>query len=131
MRRISLIILLTVFLFGLTGFVSAQAPLVPCGNPDQPPCTPSHFFVLVSNIVNYFIFTLAVPLATVAIAYAGITLALHPKEEGKRTQAKEILSAALWGLVIVLGAWLIVTTIVNYIVEPRIRNQINSFVPKT
>lgn len=110
------------FNFSFVGLAFAQTPLVPCTDN----CTTTDFFALIQRIVNYFVFTLAVPVATIAIAYAGITMASHPAEEGKRTQAKEIIQAAVIGLVLVLGAWLIVTTIFNYLIKDDVRNKIDT-----
>lgn len=113
-------------LFWLLGASSAAlaAGLVPCDGVDN--CNTAAFFLGIDRIVNYFVFSLAVPIATIAIAWAGITMALHPAEEGKRTEAKKIIQATVIGLILTLGAWLIVNTLVKYLVKPDVAGQINS-----
>ena len=125
--KLTILCLIVSSFFGFVQLVSAQEllPLVPCGNTGQPECKTSDFFTLAKRIIDYFIFALAVPAATVAIAYAGINMALHPAEEGKRTEAKEILWAAVIGLALALGAWLIVNTLFKYLTDGKdIQNQI-------
>lgn len=104
--------------------------IVPCGNPGQADCETNDFFELVQNIVNYFTFVLAVPVATVAIAYAGISMASQPAKPEKRKQAIEILQTAIVGLALVLGAWLIVNTIFNYLAESELKSAVHSFLPR-
>lgn len=117
MRPIKILFFILILL--AAGTVLAQG-VVPCGGEGQPECKSDHFFVLVSKIIKFFVYTLAVPVATAAIAYAGIIMAVKPADEGKRTQAKEILWAAVIGLVLVLAAALIVDTLVDYLIKPGI-----------
>lgn len=125
MKAIKLVLI--IFVFCLIAGTTLAADLVPpCGDTGQPACATGDFFVLVRNVINYFVFALAVPAATIAIAYAGISMASHPADESKRTQAKEILWAAVIGLALVLGAWLIMKTLFVYLVKPEARQQIRT-----
>lgn len=131
------IVLALVLLFSLTLIFSASVThaqvasnIVPCGNPGQAECQTNDFFKLVQNIVNYFTFVLAVPVATVAIAYAGIGMASQPAKPEKRKQAIEILQAAIIGLALVLAAWLIVNTIFNYLAKDTLKSSVHSFLPQ-
>lgn len=81
-------------------------------------CDFQDFLQLLDNIFNYIVL-IAVPLASVAIAYAGIILVTARDDSGKRNEAKGILWAAILGLVIVLAAWLIVNTVLGSLAKPE------------
>lgn len=70
---------------------------------------------LIQNLVNFILFCLSVPLAAIAIAWAGALLFLpyFSSSDTARNQAKEILWAAIIGLILALAAWIIVNTIVT------------------
>lgn len=70
---------------------------------------------LFNRIINYAILTLAVPLTTIAIVYAGIVIVSNPASSSKREEGKRILYIAVWGLIITLSAYLIIKTIVNFL----------------
>lgn len=78
-------------------------------------CDFQDFLQLLDNVFETILW-LAVPLASVAIAYAGIILVTARDDSGKRNEAKGILWAAILGLVIVLAAWLIVNTVLDTLV---------------
>lgn len=128
----AVILLLSLTLIFSASVTHAQVTnnIVPCGNPGQPECQTNDFFKLVQNVVNYFTFVLAVPVATVAIAYAGIGMASQPAKPEKRKQAIEILQAAIIGLVLVLAAWLIVNTIFDYLAKDEYKSSVHSFLPQ-
>ena len=93
-------------------------PLVPC-NPQAgadgqltDPCKWSQLLLLIDNVFQYLVI-IAVPIATIAIVYAGIILITQPANEGKRTEAKDILWTAVLGLIAVLAAYLVVKTLLN------------------
>ena len=86
-------------------------------------CDFQDFLQLLDNVFETILW-LAVPLASVAIAYAGIILVTATNDSGKRSEAKGILWAAILGLVIVLAAYLIVNTVLNTLVEPEFRKKI-------
>lgn len=84
--------------------------LVPCTDN----CQFNHLFVLVANIVQFLIFTLALPLVALVITYAGVIMVLNPANEGKRKDALGMIYAAVWGLGIALAAYLIVDTLLKF-----------------
>src|SRR3989344_4034343 len=79
-------------------------------------CGFDDFLTLVNNVFNYLVL-IAVPIAAVAIGYAGIILVTARDDSGRRNEAKAIIWSAVLGLVIVLAAWLIVNTILDALVE--------------
>ncbi len=112
MKKIFLMSLL-VFLF-LIPFQSS-AGLVPCGaNQDDPntaeidesqPCQFCDIFILLNNIFTYF-FTIILPVtATGLMVWGGFTLLTAGESKTKFEQAKNIITAAIVGLVIILASW--------------------------
>ncbi len=87
-------------------------PVVPDCEGDN--CKFADFLQLLDNIFQAILW-LAVPAASIAIAYAGIVLATAQDDTGKRNEAKAILWSAVLGLVIVLAAWLIVNTVLEFL----------------
>lgn len=129
----------TVFLLASLIFpvlVSAQAkpgllPLVQCGTEQEPiknttnsdgsisqiggeiinSCTFNDLLGLISRVVSFVLFYLTIPLAAIMFAYAGFLLLFSGGNSGQMQRAKEIASNVVVGLILALGAWLIVTTI--------------------
>ncbi len=95
--------------------------LVPCNNtpvegkiPDKELCGFKALMTLINNIINFILFRLAVPIAAIMCAYAGILMLTAGGESaGNRTKAKGVFTNALLGLVIAAGAWLIVKTLLT------------------
>lgn len=82
----------------------------------QNPCGWQHLVTLAGNLLQ-FMFFLAVPIAAVAFAYAGL---LYFTSRGSDTQIKKahgIFTNVFWGIIIVLAAWAIVDLIVDELVD--------------
>lgn len=97
--------------------VLAQDSIVPCGKNGGADCTFSDFIILLKNIFNFIILWLVAPAVTLSFFYAGYLYLVHPTNPGKRGEANEVAKMAVWGLVIALGSYLIVSTIVGALVE--------------
>lgn len=91
------------------------AGLVPCVDD----CKFENLFDLAQNVINFLIF-LAVPIATIAIVYAGILYVWSAANEKKRGEAKTILTDAAVGLILILGAYLIISTILKALADPSV-----------
>lgn len=102
----SLLILLAIF---VPSFAFA-ASLVPC-NGTTTPCNFAAVITLIKNVVNFLLFGLAVPLAAISFAIAGVMILTAGGNTGQVEKAKEIFWNVLWGLIIALSAWLIVKAI--------------------
>ncbi len=90
------------FMLAATGIVGN------CADPNN--CGLQDFFNLLGRVFNFFIY-LAVPLATLAIGYAGFLYLTSGTNEGNRSKAKEIIRNAIIGLVIALAAFVIVKSL--------------------
>ena len=89
---------------------ASAAPLVPCNGTTEP-CTFVKIIELVKNIIKFLVFSLAVPLAAISFAIAGVMILTAGGNTGQVEKAKEIFWNVLWGLIVALSAWLIVNAI--------------------
>jgi len=108
----SIALFVGILLFG-ADIVYAQERLVPCTGVD---CDFCHLVELSTNIINFFVY-LAVAGATLMFMWAGIlyvTSGPNPDNIGK---AHKIFFNVLIGLIVVLGSWMIVNTILYAVVS--------------
>lgn len=68
----------------------------------------------VKYIINWLII-IAVPIVTLVFAYAGFLFMTG--KESNISKAKTMLPKVVWGFVAMLGAWLLVTTILKFLVR--------------
>jgi len=88
--------------------------LVPCGT-DIPgrtrACDFNAFIDLIVEATRFVLFYLAMPIAAVMFAYAGVILVISGGSSESKTKAKNIFFNAFIGLVLAAGAWLIIKTL--------------------
>ena len=107
----------------LITFSVANAALVPCGTTLTGPmasnraCTICDFFVLIKNIVDFLTEYVAMPVAVIVLIYGGVMMLTAGGSEEKINKGKSALWHAVWGLLIVFAAWLIVDTIIKYLIS--------------
>ena len=126
MPRPAIFLVLTLAVIGflsLPYFVTAQNPLVPCDN-----CTLDDLFKtdpgaimgegdgLIARVIDFALFYLVVPLATISIAVAGFRMIVGGDKPGERDKAKEIMLSVVIGIVVAFGAWLIINTVLKFLV---------------
>lgn len=94
---------------------SSNGGLVPCFTPGnkQGDCNWNTLMTLINNIVNFVLFRMAIPIAAIMFAYAGILLLTSGGDSAKKTKAKELFTGVAIGLIIAAAAWLIVNTILS------------------
>lgn len=95
---------------------SRDSGLVPCGwqNADMAAedCTFEDFIVLAKNLMNFLLFTIAVPVAAISFAWAGWLYLSAAGNESKVQEAHRIFGYVVLGLSVALAAWLIVNALV-------------------
>jgi len=92
-------------------FNTAQAALVPsCGAS----CTWCNLMQLFSNIVNFMLY-LIFPVAATMIVIGGIYIMTAAGSPAKVSKGREIITAAIIGLLIALFSYLIIDTIIKII----------------
>jgi len=72
---------------------------------------------LIDNGIDFMLFYLAIPLATLSIAIAGFKLIMSGANPGERDKAKKIMWYAIIGLLIAFTAWLIIDLILKALIS--------------
>jgi len=92
-------------------------PLVPkCGvDPITEECIWgwTEFLTLINNVIYFILFYMTVPIAAIMFFYAGFELITSGGSTEKRGTAKKVFTNAVIGLVIAVGAWLIIRTLLS------------------
>ena len=104
-------------LFLLIGFLVVTAPvyavgIVPCGGTDQPECRACDLVQLGSKLIGWFI---AISASTIALTFAwgGMKMVMSGGDMGAVSSARAIMTNSIIGLIIILGSWLIVDTMLK------------------
>ena len=105
----------------VTGNLDFLKGIVPCGTSytGNTTCTVCHFYKLIQNIINFFLFVLA-PLATLMAVYIGFLFLFSGGSPQRITDAKSKLWLLIWGIIVVLGSWLVLNTILSFIVDKSV-----------
>ncbi|MDO8676208.1 MAG: hypothetical protein Q7K16_00935 [Candidatus Azambacteria bacterium] len=95
--------------------------IVPCGTSytGNTPCTVCHFYKLLQNIINFMLYVTA-SLVTLMATYIAFLFLFSGGSPSKITDAKSKLWLLVWGIIVVLGSWLLINTILNFVVNPQV-----------
>jgi amino acid transporter len=104
------------FLFSANPVLAiCQGPIVPCGRVGTPPCEFCHLFVLLDNIIKFFLTCLVPLVATLMLVTGGFLLLIGGTSPEKVSQAKSLITAAVIGLIIIFVAWVFLNTFMSII----------------
>src|SRR3989344_1231445 len=126
MLKKKLLLISIITLFFLPSFASAIDvpgwPIVPCGLSQDRPETPNineskscgrcDLFQLLKNITDFIIGGVMPPLAVLLFVWAGFLILLGGANPGLYAQGQKVFSTTFFGLMIMLGAWLITNTLI-------------------
>lgn len=106
---------LSLSIFMLFLFLSAfplvsQAALVPCGRTGQPVCTLCHLIIGIKGLIDYG-FTIMVVVGLAMLVISGVVYIISAGNEGMMTTAKSLMKNVMIGFALILGAVLIVNTV--------------------
>lgn len=116
-----------------------QAALVNCGNTvsvsssasgdysTSGECDFTDFVNLLNNFVKWVI-SLAGVIFTISLIWGGFLYMTSGEKPANKDKAKTILRSTLYGFIIILCAWLIVYTIIIYVVDPKQQGFILKFI---
>jgi type IV secretory pathway VirB2 component (pilin) len=113
--------LVSVFLFLSVAAPVFAAGLVNCGNEGQPACTLTDLIGggtnkgLIGGIIDFILATIVPVLAVAGFVIAGIMMMTSAGDPGKFQKAKLGMIWIVIGVIIVYGAWFIVTSFVTAI----------------
>jgi len=105
------ILFFAIFLLPMVTF-GASFHIVTCDGSEKNPCDFAAAIAMINRIVNWFV-TIAASIGALSLAYAGGQILLHPGNTGKITEARAMMSKIIWGLVWLVGGWLIVYTVIR------------------
>lgn len=125
------------FLFVLLMPVLTHAALVNCSisnttgiigdNKVGGGCDFTDFIQLINDIINWII-GIAGVIFTLMAVYGGFLYMTSGDNPGNKGKAKSILWNTLLGFVIILTAWLIVYTLLNFLVDPSQKGSVFKFI---
>jgi hypothetical protein len=82
--------------------------IIHCGYDSSCPCEIGDFFSTLVYIYNFIVIYIATPLAVIALIIGGVLLMISAGNPNLATKGKQILWAAIIGLVLVFGSYLII-----------------------
>lgn len=107
---------------GIVSSAIMPGPIVNCSgaiaggasdiNPNLPPCTICSIAQTAQNVLNTGIFV-AVFLSAILFAWAGVKYLTSAVNSGGINEAKSLFGNVLIGLFIILGAWLVIDTLMK------------------
>ena len=105
-----LIIIFSIFTFSpVLSFAEESAyGLIPCDGGPTDPCSFEDVILLVDSVIDFLIFKLAIPIATVVIVWAGWIFLTKGNTPDSRKKAGAMMWNVIKGLALALAAWGIV-----------------------
>ena len=102
-------------------------PLVNCGNAGQAMCTFNDIFLTIKNVGRIFAFQIAPIALFLGLMYVGYIYLTHGTNSGQLKEAKEKLYKIIIGYFLVLGAWVLINTLVGYLVtDETVKKEIDT-----
>ncbi len=97
------------------------------GNNTNGECDFTDFVGMLNGFVDWIIGSVGV-VFTISLIYGGFLYMTSGENPGNKEKAKTILKTTLYGFIIILCAWLIVYTLITYVVDPRQQGIILKFI---
>jgi len=111
-QKILISCLIIVSFFWITNvWAQGWVPLVPCGGEGQPKCGLCHLWQLGSNIFNFLLWDLSIPIATILFVVAGFIILISGGNQERVSLGKRIFVNTVIGLLIVFCSWLLIDTL--------------------
>jgi hypothetical protein len=100
---------------------TAQAGLVQCGTSETDPCQPGDLIDNVFYVVNFLVGVAT--LVTISyIVYGGVRMILAAGDPGQIKSAKDTMTNAITGLIIILLSYIIISSVVGYLTGYSLEN---------
>ncbi len=136
-NNITKIVILSIALFLIASNVAFAAPswwpIVPCGlsqpGPTDPgiagrdytqPCNSCDLFVMGRNIIDFILMGLMPPVAAGLFIWGGFLILMGGPKPEYYTKGKAIFTTTFYGVLIILGSWLITNTIMMSVAKDSI-----------
>ena len=113
-KKLNLRILITLFLFVVLFFYLTptqvySAGLVPCGGEGESACQLCHFFVMFDNIAKFVLTRLVPPIGVLMLVIGGVMFFMAAGNPAGISKAKSLLTSVIIGLIIIYGAYLLIS----------------------
>jgi len=106
-KIIAVIVMVIVMVGAFAPSAFAQGRFLPCKATE---CTLADFITFIKNVIT-FLLQIIIPLGVIMIVWGGFVIMTAGGNPGKVDSGKKIITAAVIGIAIAFGSWLIVTTI--------------------
>lgn len=103
------LILLPVLSFAATPF---DGGLVSCGKTGQEPCGFNDVMTLIDTFIKFILY-MSVPICAIMFTYAGFLMLTSGGSSEQVSKARGVFTNAAIGLLFVVGAWIIVKTVLS------------------
>lgn len=110
------VFILSLFILPVLVMSQTPKPIITCGNNGAPPCDYDDFVGTINNIINWVI-TSAGVIFTISAIWGGFLYMTSGLKPGNKEKAKNILWSTIIGFIIVLCSWLIVYTLLGFLVD--------------
>jgi hypothetical protein len=110
---VAIIVIALVFIAG-----NSYAQLVQCGNDPNNPCGYNNLIGpggVIDNVVQLVVFQVGIPVTIGFIIYGGILIMISAGNSERVQRGKKVIKSAIIGITIAFGAWLIVQTILRFL----------------
>src|ERR1035437_4271337 len=98
--------------------IAFAAGLIPCDGSATNPCDFNAVVTLINTGIDWFT-GISVAVAAITFSIAGANILLHPDSAAERTNSWNMFTKTLIGMIIVLGAWLVLHTAIKAIINPN------------
>jgi hypothetical protein len=87
-----------------------EGGLITCDGIEEE-CDFEKLLLAVNKIIQFIVFVIGIPIVTLIFAYAGFLMVTSGGNPSKKDEAKSLIGNAVVGLIVLLGAWIIVRTV--------------------
>src|SRR3972149_7230637 len=93
--------------------------LVPCGTSmNKEPCSLCHLYVLVQNVLDFMMWTIAPIVAVLAVGIAGFKIMISGEKPGLRADGFKIIQTTVIGLAIMFAGWVLINEALLFFTGP-------------
>lgn len=111
-KKLFLIVLSVFLLIPTFSYAICEGDIIPCGG-DKPICEFCHVFELANNIIVYLMTCLAPIVSGVMLILGGFYFMIAGVDPSKMNKAKEVVTAAIVGLIVIFVSWVILNTFLS------------------
>jgi hypothetical protein len=102
--------------------------LIPCGQTADNPCNSCHLVILANTIVKWVIGITFLIFAGMGV-YTGVRMVTSGGNAHAKEDAKEMFTNLIIGLLIILGAWLMIDTLLRFVLKGGENGEIDGYGP--